>query len=266
MKHHRETHSMADFSVEGIGKMKQKEQQDEEAAYVKETEKKAGQRFVQKAQEVSIKQSAAQRDKLLKLEEEKEKRILMMKITKRYEAFPWLKEKLPPLSRSPGMGELRETDELQKLELDLSGSEERFEKYLIQGGALLEAIWGDGSKMTFLPEALRLNLSGIGGLFRSDQFIKEARPLIKETVIEYPTIGQMSLTVRWLNTIMTTLWMVHLNNTDPRVKQVMEMMRNQQANFLNKDKASATPLPSEEEDSDSADEPPTPGPSKIIIK
>ncbi len=231
---------MGDFSVDAISKLKNKEMEEQAKAEADNVEKRERQKYAVRAQETSMKQVAANKEKLLKMVEEKEKRILLMKIGRRFEAFPWLEKKIPSLSKNPSLVELRETDELQKLELDLQGSEQRLGQYIKQGFGLLEFAWGDGSKLTFLPEHLRLNLTGIGKLGNSPFFEKEAKPLIKETVIEYPTIGQMSLTFRWINCIFGAMMAVHMSNAvskqmtenPEQLKQFLRMMEAKSNNNL----------------------------------
>jgi hypothetical protein len=159
-----------------------------------------------------------------KAEKAREKRLAMIlrkKVERRFTAFPWLQDVVPMPAKSATMDELYETDDLQKLELDLQGAPTRLFGYLQRGSAILENVWGDGSKMTFVPEAFRLNLVGVSKIINHEMFLRDAGPLIQETVIEYPAFGAMSLPFRWLECIAATLLLVHQSNTNPIVKDML---------------------------------------------
>lgn len=217
---------MATFTVQGVNALITKQQEESEAAFVKAQESKQKTKEVEQIQKTTMKQVVKQKERAEKLADEKVKRLLEMKVTRRFQTFEMLRERIPPLGKNPTMGELIETDELQKLELDLQGSEERLQNYLKHGALLLEGIWGDGKAMTFLPEHLRLNLSGLGVAFNSPQFLEEIDPLIQETVIEYPTVGMQSLPIRWATTIALSLFSLHAMNSNPGYKKVKEAMEN----------------------------------------
>lgn len=146
-----------------------------------------------------------------------------MKVERRFEAFPWMRERIPPISPKASIPELRETDDLQKLELDLQGAERRLNTMIEQGSMLLEGVWGDGSSMTFVPEKFRFNLSGLSAAIRSPIFRVEADPLITETIIEHPEFGQVGLTARWIICIFNCMCTVHACNTNPRMRELMMM-------------------------------------------
>lgn len=206
------------FSVEGMQSVRKEmlEKQVEE----KQTAETV--RRGQKQSEVTMKKIAQEKEKMQKMEELRYARILHMKVTRRFAAFPFLQEKIPPISAKATVAELVETDELQKLELDLQGSQQRLMGYITQGGFLMESLWGDGSKMTFLPPQLRLDLTNFGKVVSTDQFMQEAQPLIQETIIEYPGIGQMGLAMRWTQCILNSMFMVHQMNTNPAFKRMCE--------------------------------------------
>jgi hypothetical protein len=212
---------MADnlFSVEGI----QSAKTDEVMRSTSEKEMAQFRKSAMKQQDNMVKKMALEKEKQDKIGEIKTARLLQMKVIRRFQAFPFLQEKVPHLSGKPSLAELQETDELQKLELDLQGSEKRMLSLVSQGGYLIEGIWGDGSKLpAWVPPKLRLNLDGFGKVVNSEQFLMEAAPLIEETVIEYPWMCQMGLPMRWAQCILNTMIVVHAMNTSPAFKKMME--------------------------------------------
>lgn len=213
---------MASFTVDAIGAAKQKEMERVDLDASVAQLGRQMQRTAVKASETNQKRVMQERERQLKMEEQRVARILLMKIERRFQAFPFLKEKIPPVSGKPSIPELQETDELQKLELNLQGAEKRLRAYISRGSMVLESVWGDGRKMTFLPEHLRLNLSGFGSLINSPTFQEEAEPLITETVIEYPEFGQLNLPLRWAQCILQAMVTVHQLNTNPEFRALMQ--------------------------------------------
>lgn len=214
----------ADYSVDAISAKMQKtfENQMEQAAEEKgrSARDRDAQKSINKSLDAGAKRAAMERDRFVKTSEQRIARILYMKVERRFQAFPWLAEKVPPLSAKPSLVELQETDDLQRLELDLQGAEKRLVGYISKGSMLVENLWGDGRKMTFLPAELRLNLKGIHQVMTSEMFMKEAEPLITETCIEYPAFGTMPLPARWLECVANTLLMVHVFNTNPQMQKL----------------------------------------------
>lgn len=212
---------MSTFTVDGVTSMKKREQEMAIADQKSEHFSSELTKQMHKSTELNMKKLAQDKEKQQKFQEQKLFRLLQMKVERRFAAFPWLREKIPPLSGKPNLAELVETDELQKLELDLQGSEQRLMSYISQGSVMLESIWGDGRQLTFLPKALRLNLTGFQEVVHSPLFMKEAEPLIAETVIEYPTFGQMSLPMRWAQCVFQCMMTVHQMNSNPKFKEMM---------------------------------------------
>jgi hypothetical protein len=213
---------MASFTVDAIRSEKMSQIEKAESAVSQEQQSRAVQKLLAKSNEVSMKKISQEKEKMTKLQEQRLSRILFMKIERRFQAFPFLREKVPPLSGKPSLPELVETDDLQKLELDLQGAEKRFRSYLTQGSVMLESLWGDGKQMKMLPEQFRLNLKGLSQIMNSPIFLKEAEPLIVETVIEYPQFGQLGLPMRWFSCILQTMFMVHNMNSNPRFREMMQ--------------------------------------------
>jgi hypothetical protein len=236
---------MASFTVEGVAQAKNKEMQQAESAYNQAEASKQAQRTAVKTMEFNMKRSSAQQEKNIKSAEARLGRILEMKIERRFQAFPFLRDRIPPLSPKATLPEKQETDEMQKLELNLQGSEKRLRGYLKNGSNAFEAIWGDGKQMTMLPESMRFNLKGFGSVINSPQFLSDAEPLIMETVIEYPEFGQLSLPMRWAECMFSAMMVVHQCNTNPMFKKLFE----QQAVPENE-------IDEEEEETESEDEKP----------
>lgn len=208
---------MSNFTVDAISHQRDEMQEQESSKKDMANMKKS----MQKEQESNIKRLARESERQSKMAEQRQARILLMKVERRFNAFPWLREKVPPIAKNASLGELQETSELQQLELELQGAEKRLHNYIAKGSLILESIWGDGSKMTFLPEQMRFNLKNLGMVMNSPMFLKEAGPLISETIIEYPTFGQMSLQMRWAECIFNTMIMVHQMNSNPRLMEIM---------------------------------------------
>jgi hypothetical protein len=150
-----------------------------------------------------------------KIAEDRESKILAFKIERRFKAFPWLREVVPQPGARASLSEKKEIDELQKLEMDLRGAEDRINKLVTNGISIVAELWGDGRTMTFLPEQARLNLSNFGVIVNSPLVKPEIDELILETVIEYPTFGQMGLAGRWMTTLLGAALLVHKINTQP---------------------------------------------------
>jgi hypothetical protein len=218
--HYYINHVMSTFTVDGVTSMKKREMEQGMAEQKSEQFQAELTKQFHKSNEMSMKKMAQEKERQSKFEEQKLFRLIQMKVERRFGAFPWLREKIPPLSSKPNLAELQETDELQRLELDLQGSEQRLMGFIAQGGQILETLWGDGRHATFLPPKFRLNLTDIGAVLNSPIFMKEAEPLITETVIEYPTFGQMGLGMRWASCVIQCMMTVHQMNTNPKFKEM----------------------------------------------
>lgn len=237
------------FTVEGIGKMQHLQEAQDAAEHerVKLVKNRASQ--LAKAQERSAKKAEKDKEEAGKKAESRLKRIIQIKVERRFEAFPWLKDKVPPLSKNASLEELQETDEAQKLEMDLQGGEKRVAGYIKTGAIMLESFWGDGSELLFLPADMCLNLTNLSKTVSSPMFQEELKPLITETVIEYPWLCQANLPMRWGQAIFRCLLAVHLINMDRQsAKTMLSQLKNMPAANFRKDKVT----------SDSKNTPPTP--------
>jgi hypothetical protein len=212
---------MASFTVDAINAAKQNEADDTEQRKNAASTSKLLLRSVIKQSEQNSKKKDQAQERRLKLEEARIVKILQIKIQRRFDAFPFLCDRLPKITKSASIFELQELDEAQKLELDLQGAEKRLKTYLKHGSVSLEQFWGDGRKLTFLPEKLRLDLTGFGAVFNSPAFAKEIEPLITETVIEYPMFGAAPLWMRWVEAFVGAMFAVNNMNKDADKKKVL---------------------------------------------
>jgi hypothetical protein len=179
---------------------------------VLEKETRSRQKSSQKRDERRTVQMEKAAEQAAKNEENRRRKMVEVRIMRRFQAFPWLEKTIPKPGPKSSLEELVEIEDSQRVEMDLQGATSRISSAIIQGSQVLEMTWGDGSQMSFLPQALRLNLVGLGKVVES-QFDKVFQDLILETAIEYPKVGMMSLEMRWMYTIARTLWTVHSANT-----------------------------------------------------
>jgi hypothetical protein len=212
---------MANLSVDGVASLKQQMMEKEMEEHQDHVEQVQNKKMIGRSLEQGARRAQLERDRIAKVQELRAHRVLLMKVERRFQAFPFLAEKIPPLSAKPSLPELVETDELQKLELNLQGSERRLKFYIEHGALALEGMWGDGTKMTMLPANLRWNLKGLHEMVSHPIFLQDAEPLIMETIIEYPTIGEMNLPFRWAQCVISTLYLVHKMNSDPKFKEYL---------------------------------------------
>ena len=220
---------MATFSVDGISSLREEvaangAQQQSITAQIKEKEKEK-ERIVKqqnKIMETTSKKMVAEKEKMSKMQEQRIMRLIQIKIGRRFDKFPWLKEKIPALSSKPNLAELEETDQAQKLELNCQDAEKRCKFYLQQGSTVLESFWGDGKRMTFLPDRLRFDLRHLADTVNSPVFMNDAQPLIDETVIEYPELFDRNLAMRWIECLLTTMATVDMYNRNPKLRELLQ--------------------------------------------
>jgi hypothetical protein len=214
---------MANFTVDSITSQKRQMAEDFQEMENEKMTAKITRKTLAKETDTSLKRTQKELERQAKISEQRQALVLKSAIERRFQAFPWLQEKVPPLSgKNASIGELQDLNDLQKLELELQGAEKRLHTYITKGSFLLENIWGDGSKMTFMPQKLRLNLTDLGQIINSPIFMDKAAPLITETIIEYPTFGQMSLSMRWAECILEVLLTVNAMNNSPKIKELMK--------------------------------------------
>ena len=208
----------SNFTIDGIAALQEQETSQKASTITKERERTQRAKMVEKAQVAQAKTAQKQEEKDMKAAEDTMRRLLITKINKRFEVFPKLKGKFGKLREAVSLQELCEVDELQKLELSMDGAEKRIEEYIKEAGWLSEKIVGDGSNLpAWVPENLRFDLSGIQQVLSSEPFLQEIRPLIAETVIEYPNIGNAPLALRWISALFKAFYFVNLMNKNKEV-------------------------------------------------
>lgn len=213
------------FTVEGVQAMQDTAESMAEQKKQCEKEMRDMMRERPKREAAVVKRLQKDMDAEKKASEDRESKLLSFKIERRFKAFPWLREVVPQPTQRSTLAEKREIDDLQKLEMDLRGAESRLNKLINTGLTIATQTWGDGSSMTFLPEQARLNLSNAAEYLNSPLLKPEIDQLITETIIEYPTFGQMGLTMRWITTIFGAALLIHqLNTESASAKAVMEKL------------------------------------------
>jgi hypothetical protein len=168
--------------------------------------------------------SEAEVKKMMMMAEAAEKRKLTIKIRRYLDRFPELQRGMPPLSDKSSLEDFQYVLEWVKNQLASANSLQSLYGYANMGFAGLEWLWGDGSKLRFLPPQLRLNLTGISKMVTAhmDQF-PEIVPLLKEIDAEYPTLGRQSLPMRCIQAVTSVMFKVHMLNTNPAARKAMEM-------------------------------------------
>lgn len=199
---------MAEFTVEGLDKVKQQAGLKEAESKEKDKQKREAAKRSAKMAETAEKakeKDAEQAMKRFDLIERKRKQHL---IKQYFRAFPELKDVVPEPGKNASLDELQDIIELLRFERQAQGAEERMGGLVFQGAALLEGFWGDGKDLTWLPPNLRLNLVGLPRYLQSGPLQAKLDPLIKETAIEHPELCEMNLLLRWMMAIGTTLFIV----------------------------------------------------------
>jgi hypothetical protein len=160
-----------------------------------------------------------------KMEKERDAALvksLIWKITLYKERFPGLEARLPKLGAKPSVVECEEVLNIIREIMMTRGSIASIAQYVNSGFTLLETFWGDGSKLTSVPEPLRFNVNGISNLFRTGKF-PELDPILMEIDIEYPWLGRRPLLVRCLSTLVNIMARVHVYNTNPAARKMFDM-------------------------------------------
>lgn len=236
--------STMNFTVEGVQSMQEGMEIAAEQRKQCEREMKELTRERPKREAAVIKRLQKDIDAEKKASEEREGKLLSFKIERRFKAFPWLKDVVPQPTQRSTLAEKKEIDDLQKLEMDLRGAESRLKSLINTGLAIASSTWGDGKAMTFLPEQARLNLSNATEYINSPLIKPEIDQLITETLIEYPTFGQMGLTTRWITTIVGAAILIHRLNTEGEAaKQLLSKLAESQPG--DNTNASFLPTPTE---------------------
>jgi len=169
-----------------------------------------------------VKENIRQQEKSKLESEEAEKASLVNKINLYYERFPLLMGKLPKLSPRASLSETQQFLKMVYDVIDSVGSVHTIYGYVDTGLAKLESFMSDPHNVAKLPNCLQLNLKGMVSLFRQGKF-PELDPIIAQLDIEYPWLGRRGLWMRTLSAIQGIAYKVHVFNTDPAMKKIMEM-------------------------------------------
>ena len=174
-----------------------------------------------KAQAEATKVAIKDQEKALKDMEEVKKKALFTKISRYLDTFPFLQGKIPKITAKTSYAELEEILALIRAEMDSQRSLHQLRKYANYGFMVFGQYWGDGSRMTFLPPPLRLNLNGIDQYFQKGIFNQELEPLLLEIDIEYPALGRQSLFLRVAEAFGDVMLKTHAINTNPDARKIL---------------------------------------------
>lgn len=205
-----------------VASQKDKDQKEYEA-HEKDKDYKRSRPTIIRDIKKAAEESQKEQKKAVAENEEALKKEIIYKINLYKERFPFLNEKIPKVPARISLVEAEEILGMIRYEMDSQKSLEQIWKYFEYGATMMETIWGDGSRMTFLPPELRLNLNGLSKVFRSDAMKEEMDPIIKEMDIEYPSLGRRSLPMRIIEAASTVLIKVHMSNMNPALQRVINL-------------------------------------------
>jgi len=206
----------ADFTVEGIQALQSTAEKAADRDDARKKDEKAAMRSATRAMEAGSKKQEKQQDEAIKNEEKRRRKIVEIRVNRRFAAFPRLKDKVPVCGKTASLTELLEVDESQRLELDLQGGEERLMCVFQQSLMMVESIVGDGTTLSFLPPNMRFDLRGLGSLAYSGAFQQRLMPLVVETTIEYPQWLHLGLGIRWAQAIYQLMYEVNACNKNKK--------------------------------------------------
>jgi hypothetical protein len=222
----------ADKMINADREAYQKEAEEGQKAREKEKREVIAQKSIDKANQAFIKVAVqAQKDtkkeevKFTQDVEEAQKKDILHKIGLYVTRFPFLSEKIPRPSPKASVIELNAILDLVRTEMDTQRSLAQVSNYAQYGFMFVESVWGNGKAMTFVPEQLRFDLTGLTQMAAQGAFQAELLPLIMEIDIEYPWIGRQSLLVRSMETLSKVLLQVHVYNTNPAARKLMNLAR-----------------------------------------
>lgn len=226
--------------MEDLGELTVKAVEDQEAQQArqaeieirKEIQQVAQKKQADKAQTHALKLEAERQKSAMKqvekiqqdMEEVHKKRLLKM-VNRYLTTFPFLREKVPKLSPKVSLLELHEVLAIVREEMDSQRSLLQLHKYTDFGFYALEHFWGDGSRFTRLPPALRLNLTHLNEYHKRGFFQNELEPILQEIDIEYPWLGRQGLLLRSLEALSECILKTHIINTNPEAKKIVDMSR-----------------------------------------
>ena len=174
-----------------------------------------------KMEEARQKQGQKAHEKLEAESEAVHQKRLTLMINRYMEAFPFLRDKIPKISAKVSIPELEEVLKLIREEMDTQRSLIQLHKFTDYGFYMIENYWGDGSKLTFLPPALRVNLTHLNEYHKRGLFRNELEPILMEIDIEYPWLGRQSLVLRSMEALSEVLLRTHMINTNPDARKIL---------------------------------------------
>ena len=220
------------FTADKMGEANQKNEEQEAQTQLKTAVKKAQMREQVKAQVVkpdttAIKRAAADHAKRsAQLEKDMEMVETRQNIEKinlymsRFGAF--LSTRIPKMSARPSLAESQETLDSIRTVMNNQMSVNTIAGYFNTGFVFLEKMWGDGQKMTMVPEELRFNLKGISTNYQQS-FNTDFLPLIYEVDIEYPWLGRQSMALRLISSLTKVMLTTHMMNVSPSAKKMADL-------------------------------------------
>ena len=168
-----------------------------------------------------IRDQIKQKEKIIHDAEEVEKRKILGKVQLYVERFPMLLNKIPKINLSKlSLPEAQEILIQIREIMDSVNSVRTIVGYLDMGFAFTEGVMSDPKFVSYVPQPLRCNLTGLSKLFREGNF-PELDPIIAELDIEYPWIGRRPLIWRLVGALAGIAQKVHIANTYPELAKKM---------------------------------------------
>lgn len=201
------------FSVADLNTAMKKE--DEEAKKMTEEAKEKSQ--MKKESVVQTRKALKKVEEESKSIEDAQKKVYENRIRRRCKYFPDVVEEITPsFNNKVTLIELKAIDELQISEIASHEAEKRLIGYFMNGCMLMESMWGNGKAMNWCPQNLRMDLTGLSRVGVEMSNRKDFADLVKETIIEHPSIASSTVEFRWIQLIFGTLLMVNNINKNPQ--------------------------------------------------
>ncbi|MBU0706662.1 hypothetical protein KJ807_05620 [Patescibacteria group bacterium] len=226
------------FTVDGIARAEASEKIQKERSEARERAHKQEIRreMAPQPRTESIRKAVADREKKLEAEkakiQDRDKQRKLIKIHKYITNphFAFLSElHLRPLSQRPTYEEVCFMYDAIREAIDSRNGCENIKNLAAGAASLVEQFWGDGSKMTILPEELRFDLRNSATYMRSGMFNSMLDPIANEVAIEYPILASAGLLRRTAAAFLQMFAIVHKMNTDPNFKEAMSRLASMQA-------------------------------------
>lgn len=150
--------------------------------------------------------------------EEAKKRPYLQKIDLYLQRFPWLQEKLClKVGPRTSLPELVYVLEIIRSEMNCRMSLNRLVSGVDTGILFWEGFWGDGTRMTFLPQELRWDVTGMYKMWKEGAFVEDIIPILQEIDIEYPWLGRQTLPMRAVSGLLTMMAKANMKNKNPEL-------------------------------------------------